>query len=80
MTATPDELRADCPGCGEKLWRQRKGDWTLANRIIKLAKGCVVAKCPKCGDEVDVPFLQVASPIRAHRRLVVNVDRLDKAG
>ena len=82
MTTSPDKLRADCDKCGERLWRMRRGEWSLANRIVKLAKGGLVAKCPGCGNEVRVPFLQfvepVELPVREGGRLVVHIDRLDK--
>jgi hypothetical protein len=58
----------------------RSGQWTLRNRILKLAKGVMHAKCTGCGADVPVPFLRLADdpqPAPAKRRLVVRA--LDKA-
>lgn len=62
--------------CGAELWKRRGGDWTLANRVLKLVDGGLVAKCPECRRDVPVPFLTVApeavaEPARVPPRLVV---------
>lgn len=77
----PGSLRCSCPDCGTDLWDRRAGEWTLANRIMKVGDdGAVSARCPKgCGD-VAVPFMQVVTPPdppkevpvrKGRRRLVV---------
>lgn len=71
-----------CPGCGKDLWAVRHGEWTLANRVIKVVDGGLVAVCPTCPTEVPIPFLSLRAqpePIRKARpagvRMVVRVDR-----
>lgn len=76
-TPRPDGLSARCAGCGSELWKQRRGEWTLRNRILKLASGgALTAKCADCGGMVDVPFLRLTEPAqRPRRRLVVPRER-----
>jgi hypothetical protein len=76
---TASELHAACPGCGHELWQERRGEWTLQNRILKMRKGGdLVAKCSECAAEVPVPFLALVEPARPRRRrLVVDASRLD---
>ena len=58
-----DGRSAKCPGCGAELWKRRGGEYTLANRILKLGTdGGIVAKCPDCRTEVPVPFLTLEPP------------------
>ncbi len=59
---TPSELRCDCP-CGAKLWKLRKGEWTLANRILKLGPdNALQAVCPECRTPVPIPWLTLSGP------------------
>jgi endogenous inhibitor of DNA gyrase (YacG/DUF329 family) len=68
----PERCKADCPSCGEALWRQRQGEWTLANRIVRLTPdGDLAAKCPRCAEDVLLNFIVMAEPKRPRRRLVV---------
>lgn len=75
-------LSATCTRCGDRLWKQRRGDWTLAQRILKVVGGGIVAICPECGSDVPVPWLRVAgdaAPVgvpasNRARRYVVRVD------
>ena len=69
----PDELRATC-SCGHELWKRRRGELTLVNRILKLVEGKLVAKCPRCQEDVPVPWLRIETPTK--RRMVVDPSRL----
>jgi hypothetical protein len=71
MPVDPATLQARCD-CGHELWRERRGEWSLGNRILKLVEGSLRAKCPECGSDVPIPFLQLAAP---SRRLVMRLDR-----
>mgnify|MGYP001558146654 CR=1 FL=1 len=65
MPPMPTDLSARCPGCGCELFRVRGGEWTLANKIVRVdADGKVSARCPTqgCGADVPVPFLAATSP------------------
>jgi hypothetical protein len=63
-----DRLFAPCPGCGEATFRRRRGEWTLASRILKVAEdGSVTGVCVRCGEPVPVPFLRVVEPERTRR-------------
>ena len=55
-----DVQSAKCPKCNVELWALRKGQMTLRNKILKQDSetGGILAKCPGCGDDVPVPFLQ----------------------
>lgn len=53
----PSSLSCRCPSCGTQLWAQRKGQWTLANRILKYDGAQFLARCPDCASDVPVPFL-----------------------
>lgn len=79
----PETCSAKCEKCGTNLWSRRRGEWTLANRIIKMTKGgSLAAKCPECGDLVGLPFLHLRppeSPKPTRRRLVIRVDTDPKA-
>lgn len=58
-------LHADCPKCGEKLWRERRGEYTLRAAILKVGKdGQMVARCSRdrCDGEVAVPWLKIEAP------------------
>ena len=64
-TPDPATLAARCPACGEELWRERAGQWTLRAAILKLdGDGHLVAKCPqaRCRGEVQVPWLALQVP------------------
>ena len=73
MAPDPTELRATCPKCAHELWKQRDGEWTLRNRILKLKGDQLVARCPSCSTEVSIPFLRLASP-RRRLALAIRVD------
>lgn len=63
-TPTPSSLSARC-GCGHELWKQRGGQWTLQQRILKIDdQGRVLARCPECSADVPVPFLALTEPER----------------
>lgn len=67
---TPEDLEANCGGCGKRLWLRRGGELTLATRILRLGDDMqFTAKCPKCGESVPVPFLGLRG--RGARRLVM---------
>jgi len=69
-----DEVTAACQ-CGYELWKQRRGEWTLANRVVKLrGDGMLYAKCPDCRRDVVVPWLRIEAPPAVTRRLVVRLD------
>jgi hypothetical protein len=80
----PSAVSVTCPGCRHRLWRQRRGDWSLGGRLLKLTGDGFVVICPDCATEVPVPFLQFAAPQSAPetprsasaraKRLVVRVD------
>ena len=75
-TPDPAALRARCPLCGEELWRERAGQWTLRTAILKLDGARLVARCPKdrCRGEVEVPWLELREPpppTPPRRRLMV---------
>mgnify|MGYP001473536654 CR=1 FL=1 len=86
---SPGDLTCVCPRCRTELWAQRKGQWTLANRILKMGDdGVMLARCPECASDVPVPFLiiapQNAEPTPTPRpsvpgvtgvRMVVRVDK-----
>lgn len=72
-TPDPSTLQATCR-CGTELWAERAGEWTLAQRIVKLTDVGIVALCPKCREEVPVPWLHVAPaevPTPTRRRMVM---------
>ena len=61
----PGSLRARCPACGEELWRERAGQWSLRAAIVKVgANGALVARCPvgRCDGEVPLPWLALRTP------------------
>lgn len=65
-----------CPRCNYSLWRERQGEWSLANAIVKIVGGRVVATCPGkgCSQAVPVPFLQFtgeAPPVQRRRPRVI---------
>lgn len=70
---------AECPGCGEELWKRRRGQLTLRNKIVKLGPDGLLAKCPECGEDVPVPFLKVTGeqPPATKRRIVFRAPILD---
>lgn len=71
---TAEQVTAECP-CGHELWKRRAGEWTLANRVLKLREdGQLWAKCPKCRRDVVVPWLRIEPPPPVSRRLVVRLD------
>lgn len=77
-------LRCVCPRCGEQLWAERAGEWTLRAAMLKVdPDGRVKARCPAsgCSKIVDVTFLSLkgGKPTRTvrGRRLVV-LDRSRK--
>jgi predicted RNA-binding Zn-ribbon protein involved in translation (DUF1610 family) len=57
------EVRVRCPSCGADLWTRRKGEWTLANRILKLDEEGrqFVARCPECATNVPLDLARLAS-------------------
>lgn len=74
-TTDPANLTATC-SCGTELWAERAGEWTLAQRILKLTPTGLVAKCPECRADVPIPWLQLrptalAAPPR--RRMVMKL-------
>jgi hypothetical protein len=65
--------RARC-SCGLDLWAKRQGQMTLKTKILKVdSAGGIHAKCPKCDDEVPVPFL-ILAPEAAPTIAVVRLD------
>jgi hypothetical protein len=65
MAIDPTALTCRCQRCGHNLWSERKGEWTLQNRILKLTpSGGIAARCPKCAADVSVAFLRLAEPRR----------------
>lgn len=75
----PARISVVCPRCGTKLWAKRAGEWTLANRIIKLLDtGVLAARCPTkdCAEEVPLPMqiqptaVAVEAPVVRRRRLI----------
>lgn len=65
----PEAIDVTCPSCGERLFRQRRGEWTLATPMLKVDPGgSVRARCPgaRCDADVPVPFLSAAVDIPAH--------------
>ena len=70
------ELSATCPGCGEAMYRRRRGEWTLACRILRFADdGAVTAKCDRCGGDAPVTFLRVEPSGADPKRTRVLVQR-----
>lgn len=61
----------------------RRGEWTIANRILVIRDDGVHVVCPTCPTSVRVPFLAVSEglptvrrpPAADVRRLVVRVPR-----
>lgn len=73
---TPEQVQAPCR-CGKQLWKIRRGQYTLANRVLKLDDdGFLYAKCPDCAADVMVPWLQIKAAPSSHR-LVIRPDILD---
>ena len=76
----PAAVEVKCHTCDKSLWKKRRGEWTLANRIIKVGSdGRVVALCPGgCGADIEVPLLSsaplkepAAATPKARRRVIV---------
>lgn len=68
------KLRARCNVCDLDLWAKRQGEMTLKTKILKQdTDGNFSAKCPKCGNDVPIPFLRVVDP-DAPAILVVSLD------
>jgi hypothetical protein len=77
-----DHLQAACPGCGEAAFRRRRGEWTLATRILKFDEqtGAITGVCVRCGEPFAVPFLSVQSSDRKVRPVVRRRIALDNGG
>ncbi len=61
----PASLAAVCPRCGEELWRERAGQWSLVAAIVKLgADGQLIARCSRdrCKGEASIPWLAIQAP------------------
>ncbi len=72
----PATLGARCPACGEELWRERAGQWTLRAAMVKLDGDRLVARCPRdrCRGDVALPWLALQAPpppTQPRRRLVI---------
>lgn len=70
----------ECPGCGKGLLARRRGEWTIANRIVVLREDGVYVVCPTCPEQIRVPFLISVQPSGPKpqvpgRRIVVRVGR-----
>lgn len=70
-------LSCTCPECGKELWKERDGEMTLQQRILKVRDGKIVAVCYRCKHPVLVDFLTInPPPPRSRRRAVVRLDAL----